>query len=196
MGRMRRRAESLPNVSASYNRYSSDNQHPESIADQRRSNREAAARDGTPIADELQFDDYAISGTRQTRDGLDRMMAAARAGLFSTLFVINLSRLARELVLSLPLVKELVHVLNVRVVSVQEGIDSSRGGWEFMAAIYGLQHEQYLRDLRQYVLNGQEGVVLSGYCVGRLLLRVRLGTGSGGPRRVGGVGTAGRGCNT
>jgi site-specific DNA recombinase len=166
MGKMRRRAESLPNVGASYNRYSSDNQHQESIADQRRCNREAAARDGTPIADELQFDDHATSGTRQARDGLDRMMAAARAGLFATLFVVNLSRLARELVLSLPLLKELVHVLNVRVVSVQESIDSRRGGWEFMAAIYGLQHEQYLRDLRQYVLNGQEGVVLSGYSVG------------------------------
>ena len=146
---------------ASYVRYSSDLQREETIADQQRTCREAAAAQGDVIAPEFEFCDEAVSGTKLRSDGLDRMLAAAAAGQFSTLHFHNLSRLARESVITMPLRKKLVHVDRVRVVSVTEGIDSDRDGWDVLATILCVMHERYIKDLGANVFRGQEGAVLA-----------------------------------
>jgi DNA invertase Pin-like site-specific DNA recombinase len=153
-------------TAASYSRYSTDLQQAASIADQQRKCRDHAAKLRLTVPPGLEFSDEAVSGTKLARDGLDRLLAAARAGRFGVLVVENLSRLARESVITLPLLKELVELRGVRVVSVDEGIDTERPGWELPAVVFSLSHERFVKDLSRYVLRGQEGVVLAGHSVG------------------------------
>jgi DNA invertase Pin-like site-specific DNA recombinase len=151
---------------ASYARYSSDQQREDSIQDQQRKCHEAAARNGHVIGPDLEFADEAISGTKLHRDGLDKMLAAAAAGRFRVLYFHSLSRLARESVITMPLLKKLVYVDRIRVVSVTEGVDSDRDGWEMLATMFSLLHERYVRELGENVFRGQEGAVLAGFSVG------------------------------
>ena len=137
-----------PDVAASYSRFSSDQQDAKSIGDQQRPCRERAERDGNHIPDDLQFADEAVSGTKLKRDGFDRMLKAAEEGRFRTLYFFDLSRLG-ESVITITTLKKLVYVYRVRVVSVSEGIDSANDGWFTLATILGLQHEQYLKTLRE-----------------------------------------------
>jgi site-specific DNA recombinase len=139
-------------VAASYARYSSDQQDAKSIDDQQRPCRVKADGHGNHIPDELQFADEAVSGTKLKRDGFDRMLKAAEEGRFKTLYFFDLSRLARESVITITTLKKLVYVYKVRVVSVSEGIDSANEGWFTLATILGLQHEQYLKTLSANVL--------------------------------------------
>lgn len=94
------------------------------------------------------------------------MLAAAERGEFGTLFVYSLSRLARESIITLPLLKKMVFKFKVRVISLSEGIDTNVTNWELIAAIMSVVSEQYLRDLQLAVLRGQEGIVLAKMCVG------------------------------
>jgi Resolvase, N terminal domain len=131
----------------SYARYSCDAQREESIAAQQRQIGEAAARNGHIMSAELEFVDEAVSGTKLHRAGLDMMLAAVEAGRVRVLYFHSLSRLARESVITMPMLKKLVYVHNVRVISTTEGLDSTREGWEILATFLSLQHEQYIKDL-------------------------------------------------
>jgi len=152
--------------SASYSRYSATNQSELSNADQQRKLQELAEQNGHIIRPKLEFADAAISGTKLSRDGLDRMLQAAEAGEFNVLYLYSLSRLARESILTMPMMKKLVHSWGVRVITVMEGIDTNREGWELVSSIISVMHEQFLKDLAASVLRGQEGIVLAGLCVG------------------------------
>ncbi|MFO1004667.1 MAG: recombinase family protein [Planctomycetaceae bacterium] len=151
---------------SSYSRYSTDHQNNESVADQQRVCREFAVTLELRIPQDLEFADEAVSGTKLHRVGLDAMLRAAKQGRFQVLLVHSLSRLAREMVITLPLLKKLVYRYGVRFISVTEGIDSARDDWETAAAIYSLFHERYVKELRSNVLRGQEGTVYAGMSVG------------------------------
>jgi len=157
------------NVAASYSRFSSDDlQDAKSIADQQRPCRERAKRDGNQLPQSLEFFDEGISGASLRRDGFKRMLAAAQEGLFGTLYVFDLSRLTRESVVNATTLRRLVYKYKVRVVSLTEGVDSNVQGWEMLATLLGLQHEQYLRTLGANVLRGLIGNLLDGLSVGDL----------------------------
>jgi DNA invertase Pin-like site-specific DNA recombinase len=94
------------------------------------------------------------------------MIRAAENGEFHVLYFHSLSRLARESVITMPLLKRLVYVLKVRIFSVTEGIDSARDGWDVIASIMSLLHERYIKELSENVFRGQEGAVLAGWCIG------------------------------
>jgi DNA invertase Pin-like site-specific DNA recombinase len=158
--------DSVPTLAGSYARYSSDMQREESIEDQRRKCREWAIREGMQIVPGLEFADEAVSGTKRHREGLDAMLAAVAIGRIQVLLFHSLSRLARESVITMPLLKELVYIHGVRIISVTEGIDSNREGWDTLATILSLQHEHYVKDLSDNVSRGQEGNVLAGLSVG------------------------------
>ncbi|MCE9564897.1 MAG: recombinase family protein [Planctomycetes bacterium] len=153
-------------IAASYARYSSDLQDASSIEQQQRKCQEAATKNDHDLKVEFEFADCAMSGTRVDREGFQAMLAAARERRFSVLYFESLSRLAREFVISMPALKELVYVHKVRVISTSEGIDSDRAGWEFMAMIRSWMHGEVLVALRAAVLRGQEGAVLDDYSVG------------------------------
>jgi site-specific DNA recombinase len=171
--RLRRRKKSDDSrrrkVAASYARFSSDElQDSKSIDDQRRPCRERAAGDGNQLPTELEFCDEGVSGAKLRREGFDRMLAAAQVGLFDTLYVFDLSRLARESIINATTLKKLVHKYKVRVVSLTEGIDSNNDNWFTLATILGLQHEQYLKTLGANVMRGLIGNLLNGHSVGDL----------------------------
>lgn len=153
-------------VAASYARYSSDQQREESIADQERKCQEKAEELGVRILPEFAYRDEAVSGTKLKRQGLDAMLRDAEAGEFQVLFFHSLSRLSRESVITMPMLKQLVYTWKVRIVSVTEGVDSARDGWDVIAAIMSLLHERYIKELSGNVFRGQEGAVLAGYSVG------------------------------
>lgn len=156
-----------PRQAASYARFSSDKQDPRSITDQQRECRAAAERDGLTISPELAFSDQGISGARHDRAGLDALLASARAGHITDVYFESLSRLARASIINVSALYEFVHSLNVRVVSIRDGIDTTANqNWEYIAAILGIQNEQYLRNLATQVHRGQTGVVLDGFSVG------------------------------
>ena len=153
-------------VAASYSRYSSDQQREDSITDQQRKCHEAAERNGHRILPEFEYADGAVSGTKLHRDGLDAMLRGAEAGEFHVLYFHSLSRLARESVITMPMLKRLVYNHRVRIVSVTEGIDSDRDNWEVIASIMSLLHERYIKELAENVFRGQEGTVLAEFAVG------------------------------
>ena len=72
----------------------------------------------------------------------------------------------RELVITMPLLKKLVYVHGIRFISVSEGIDSARDGWEILATIIALQAENYIKELSHNVFRGHEGNVFANYSVG------------------------------
>lgn len=72
------------------------------------------------------------------------MMEAARAGRFRCLYIEGLSRLARDSVITLRMLKELVDVCKVRIISVDDGIDSDDDSRELLASILSMRREQYL----------------------------------------------------
>jgi site-specific DNA recombinase len=151
---------------ASYSRFSSDQQRDESITDQQRKCNEAADRNGHRIRPEFEYTDEAVSGTKRRREGLDALLRDAEAGEFHILYFHSLSRLARESVITMPMLKRLVYVYKVRIISVSEGIDSARDNWEVIASIMSLLHERYIKELAENVFRGQEGAVLAKLCVG------------------------------
>jgi len=150
----------------SYARFSSDLQSLESNADQQRQCRDKAGRNGHHISSELEFSDEAVSGTKRHRAGLDALLEAAEARRIKVLYFHSLSRLSRESVITLPLLKHLVYNCGVRIISVTEGIDSTDTSWEVIAHVMSLVHQQYLKELAVNVFRGQEGAVLAGFSLG------------------------------
>ncbi|MCA9087595.1 MAG: recombinase family protein [Planctomycetaceae bacterium] len=151
---------------ASYSRFSSGHQREDSIVTQQHRCREAAEGNGHTILPDMEYSDERISGTKRNRGGLTAMMESAARGEFNVLYVFSLSRLARESIITMPLLKRLVHVHHVRFISITEGIDSERDGWEFIASFMSLVHEHYIKALSNDVLRGQEGILLNGFSVG------------------------------
>lgn len=159
-------SDPAPMVAAMYARYSSELQDEKSIEDQERMGNGRALKDGFPMPTEHMFSDHAVSGTKLHRKGLDAMLAFAKKRDFQVLYFYSLSRLARESVISMPMMKELVYVHQVRVISLTEGLDTIQPGWEIQAAFLSLHHEQFIKDLSANVHRGQVGTVIAKFSVG------------------------------
>ena len=154
------------NDAASYSRFSSPLQNEESNEDQQRMCQELSEGNGHRILPEFEYADEAVSGTKLHREGLDAMLQDAKRGEFKILYLYCLSRLARESVITLALVKDLVYNYGIRIICVTEQIDTNVDGWEMIVQIISMINEEYVKRLSTDVLRGQEGVVLNGYCVG------------------------------
>jgi len=165
-GQKKQDTQDVPEIAADYSRFSSNNQRDESIKQQQQKCREHASRFGHTILPAYEFEDRAVSGTKLERAGLNELLEAAKQGKFNVLYLYSLSRLARESVITLPILKKLVYVYGVRCICVTESIDTDTTGWEVIAAIFALIHEQFIKDLSAAVIRGQEGALLSGYSVG------------------------------
>lgn len=151
---------------ACYSRYSSALQDKNSIEEQQHQCAQSALRNNHQISAELQFVDEAISGTKLERSGLNALLEAAKHQKFDVVYFFSLSRLARESVIGMRILKELVYVHEVRFISVSEGIDSQNDNWTLISSIQSIQHEQYVKSLAADVHRGQEQNVLNGKAVG------------------------------
>lgn len=153
-------------LAAFYGRFSSFNHNEESIEDQLRLSRERLEHLGFRLPADLEYSDYAVSGTKLRRDGLDQLLKDAKARKFDLIVVYSLSRLGRESIITMPILKTLVMEYDIRFVSVLESFDSNNPEWVTLATFYTLQHENYIKELSKNVHRGQEGTILNDLRVG------------------------------
>ncbi len=109
--------------------------HGQSLQNQLVPIREFAGARGFEIVEE--YSDEGISGAKEKRRGLDLMLAGARRGLFKTLIVMEISRLARDVRHLLNLLHELDRI-GVTVISIREGIEFSSVLGRAMVAMIGV----------------------------------------------------------
>lgn len=160
------KSDDRPLRGAAYYRYSSLNQSDKSVEDQSRECRSFAPTKNAEIIPACEFSDEAVSGTKLHRNGLTQLLEAAERHEFDVLFFHSLSRLARESVISMPILKRLVLRYRIRVISVTEPVDSSNPGWETAAGFLCLMHENQIKELRANVHRGQVGTILARFSVG------------------------------
>jgi DNA invertase Pin-like site-specific DNA recombinase len=153
---------------AVYARYSSDLQDTSSIDGQVRKASGWAEKYGFTISERHRFIDEAVSGTKNSRPGLERMLAAAEQGEFDILIVESLSRLARSHVYASTVMMHLVYVLKIRIVGIDDGCDTNNTGWELLAGIKNILNEQYVRDLGKMVRRGHIENIMHGFSAGDL----------------------------
>jgi len=156
---------------ASYARFSSDLQSVSSLIDQQRECRQRATRDGAELRLELEFSDAAVSGTKRDRLGLDTMLQSAARGAFKVLYLYSLSRLARESVITMPLLKDLVERLRRPLAPLPRLID-------VFAELRQLESEfdDFAIDLKLRTVSAVVGpVVLEGVRLGRFRLTLDVG---------------------
>ncbi|MEQ8209475.1 MAG: recombinase family protein [Lacipirellulaceae bacterium] len=152
---------------ATYSRFSTAMQDERSIIDQQDKCNECARREGLQVDPRYQFFDKGTSGASPDRAGFDAMMQAARAGEINVLIFESLSRLSRDLMQSLNTLSELVEARQIRVIAIDDNIDTASGTpWKLPALINGFLNEQYLEILRKQVLRGLRGTAKAGFAVG------------------------------
>ncbi len=159
----------MPIRCAIYARYSSDQQRPESIADQVRHCRQEAARHPDwVIIDEQIYTDEAVSGTSvEGRAGLVQLVQVAlrRPRPFDLIMADDTSRLARDVVDAVRQFREL-RFHGVDLYFVNQGFHSGRDNAEFLLAIYGAMDSEYIRELGRKTHRGLEGQALKGLSAG------------------------------
>lgn len=152
-------------IAGGYTRYSSENQRPESIEDQVRIIRAAAAKYGFSLPEKCIYRDAAMSGALAMRPDLNKMLADAKTGAFQVLFLDDLSRLARDATLMLLTLQDLRYH-GIRVISVADGLDTDDENSVLGIQVRGICNELQLADLRKKTFRGLEGQKMRGYFVG------------------------------
>ncbi|MDB5336015.1 MAG: hypothetical protein JWN70_1634, partial [Planctomycetaceae bacterium] len=146
--------------------FSSHNQCESSVDDQLRQTRELLESLGYRLPCRFEYSDHAVSGTKLSREGLNQFLIDAKARKFKVLGLYSLSRLGRESIITMPMLKVLVEEYGIRIVSVAESFDTNSPDWIMVAMMYTLQHENFVKELSKNVLRGQEGALLDEYSVG------------------------------
>ena len=150
---------------AIYARYSSESQRQESIEDQIFTCRRLAREKGFIVLDDHIYTDYALSGSRRDRPGLNAMIATSVSKPFDVILVDDLSRLARDNFLMLSVLAEFQYV-GIRVISVADNLDSDDEESTLGIQIRGIFNELQLRDLKKKTLRGLIGQKQRGFSAG------------------------------
>ena len=153
-----------PLRAALYARVSTSN-HGQDVGLQLDELRQVAAQRGWRIVDE--FVDEGISGAKDSRPALDRMMAAAQAGRMDVVMIWKLDRLGRSL-RNLLVIIESLSVAGVGLTSVRDpGIDTTSPTGRLLLQLLGCFAE-YERDLlRERVIAGVRRAQAAGKHCGR-----------------------------
>ncbi len=151
---------------AQYARYSSDQQRPASIADQQRTCRQFAARQGWTIA--ADYEDAAMSGASLMRPGLQALLRAALGGQFDVVLAESLDRFSRDQEDTAGLFKRLTFA-GVRIVTVSEGDIG-----HLHIGLKGTMNAMYLHDLAEKTRRGLRGRVEAGRSGGGLSYGYRV----------------------
>ena len=133
-----------------------------SISHQKQMLEEYARRNGFPRP--THFTDDGISGTRFDRPGFTSMMEEVEAGHVEAVIVKDMSRLGRDY-LKVGQIMEILRQKNVRLIAVNDGVDSARDDDDF-TPFRNIMNEWYAKDIskkRRIVnkLKGNSGVPLS-----------------------------------
>ena len=121
-----------------------------------------ARRNGFPCP--THFTDDGISGTRFDRPGFMAMMAEVEAGNVEAIIVKDMSRLGRDY-LKVGQVMETLRQKNVRLIALNDGVDSFRDDDDF-TPFRNIMNEYYAKDIskKRRIVNkmkGNAGIPLS-----------------------------------
>jgi site-specific DNA recombinase len=152
---------------AVYARFSSEKQNALSIDQQIRKCHEYADRQALTVLSEHVYFDEAISGATNARDGLQRLLAAAKQHQrpFDTILIDDTSRLSRDLASSLEIVKHMKFA-GVRVVFVSQGFDTDAPQTQTLVTVHGLVDSLYLEELAKKTFRGVEQLAINGLHTG------------------------------
>lgn len=151
---------------AIYARYSSDNQREESLEDQINSCVVYAKINGISIDQKNHiYSDSAQSGSLRDREGLDKMMQAARENQFDTVMVDDLSRLSRNNVHMQIYIQQLSYI-GVNLFSVADNVNTANEDSKLLIQLKGVINENALDELRKRTLRGLLGQKLRGFFTG------------------------------
>ncbi len=132
-------------ITALYERLSRDDElqgESNSITNQKKLLEEYARNHG--LGNTIHFTDDGISGTRFDRPGFMAMMAEVNAGHIHTICVKDMSRIGRDY-LKVGEIMELLRQKGVRLIAVNDGVDSSNGDDDF-TPFRNIMNEYYARD--------------------------------------------------
>ena len=152
---------------ACYTRFSTDKQTPISIEDQTRKCKEFAATKKWTLLEDHIYADQAVSGAGGDRDGLKRLLAAAKSlpRPFDVILLDDTSRLSRN-VGDGARIRERLSFLGVRIVAVSQGIDSQDEQAEVLFDVHALVDNLYIKELGKKTHRGLEGLALRGFHTG------------------------------
>jgi site-specific DNA recombinase len=150
-----------------YARCSTDRQNPLSTQDQLRQCADFAERQGWEFLEKYVYIDEAVTGARDDRPGLQRLLAAAFSSPrpFDCILVDDTSRLSRNLADALRLIERLKFA-GIRVIAVSQGIDSQNQQADVLLTVHGLVDSLYIQEIAQKTRRGLEGKMLRGLHAG------------------------------
>ena len=114
-----------------------------------------------------------MSGAKNARPGLDRLMADAKAGRFDMLVVWKLDRLGRSVSHLLALLDEL-HGYGVGFAATSQGIDTSTAGGRMLLGFLAVVAEFERELIRERTVAGLERARANGIRLGRPAVDVDL----------------------
>lgn len=132
-------------ITALYERLSRDDDQQgesNSISNQKSYLEETARRNGHTCL--RHFTDDGVSGSRFDRPGFMAMLEEVEAGNVDCIYVKDMSRVGRDY-LKVGQVMELLRQKGVRLIAVNDGVDSFRGEDDF-TPFRNIMNEYYLRD--------------------------------------------------
>jgi DNA invertase Pin-like site-specific DNA recombinase len=118
----------------------------------------------------VEYADAGVSGTKESRPALDKLLKDARRRKFDVLVVWRLDRLGRNLKHLLMVIDEL-HALGIAFVSLHEGIDATTPAGRLQLQIIGMFAEFERNRLIERVKAGMTRAKKDGIHVGRPKLR-------------------------
>ncbi len=148
-------------ITALYERLSSEDDlqgESNSIINQKRLLEDYARKHG--FKNTVHFTDDGVSGTRFDRQGLNKMLEGIEAGTIVTVIIKDMSRAGRDY-LRVGLFMETLRERDVRLIAVNDGVDSSQGYDDFIP-FRNIINEWYARDTSRkitahYRSKGMEG---------------------------------------
>ena len=107
------------------------------------------------------FTDDGISGTTFEREGLQAMLAEVEKGNIGTIIVKDMSRLGRNYV-QMGMLREQLRMANVRLIAVNEGVDTGSGFDDDFLPFRDVINEYYAKDISKKVKTGIKTKGMSG----------------------------------
>jgi DNA invertase Pin-like site-specific DNA recombinase len=114
----------------------------------------------------IEFIDQGVSGRKDSRPALDKMMAAAKRREISAVAIVRLDRLGRS-VLHLAKLAEEFESLGIELISLHEAIDTSTASGKMMFGMFSLVAEFEANLIRERTLAGLEAARKRGSIIGR-----------------------------
>lgn len=136
----------------------------QSVEMQLRDLRELAERRGSKIVGE--YCDEGVSGAKDSRPGLNQLLADAEAGKFSVILVWKLDRLGRSLVHLVRLMEDFRR-WSIELVSFCEGLDFTTTTGKLLFQIISAFAEFERDCIRERVRAGMRNARAKGKCIGR-----------------------------